>query len=406
MLNLVLVEDEIHTANLIRDAISWQDYGIGKCEVFYDGLSAYEYIIQNPVDIVITDIKMPIMDGMTLIEKCRETKTDIKFIIITGHREFQYAYKAIKYNVFDYVLKPIQLSTITEILKKAVKETNKDDALDSIPFQDSALSRDIRSVFANLFYNASTLPTAAHEEFAQENIPEHILNNPCVLINLSFLNFDDFIVNHWKYTTGQFKNAVMKITSLETDYVYFVTLNFWFDELFILAIAKKDAISLDENISKCMEHIKKNFKDIFTLDAKYHIISKSSSMKQLLMSVENDKKETDNESDIIEKCKAYIYENLHKQITLTDVAEHVFLNPIYLSSYFKKKTGENFSVYTRNIRIERAKQLLKKDDFSISQICESIGFSSESYFYKLFKQVTGVTPQQYREQYVEEVKDK
>lgn len=406
MLNLVLVEDEIHTANLIKDAISWQDYGIGKCEVFYDGLSAYEYISSNPVDIVITDIKMPIMDGMTLIEKCRETNSDIKFIIITGHREFQYAYRAIKYNVFDYVLKPIQLSTLINILEKAVKETDRNDSLDSLPFENSPFTKNIQSVFAGLFYNASASPSASTESFAGADIPEHILNNPCVLINLSFLNFDDFIANHWKYSTAQFKSAVMKIASLETDYVYFVTLNFWFDELFILAIAKSDVSSLDENISKCMEHIKRNFKDIFTLDAKYHIISKSASMKQLLDNVQQDKKKEAGDSDIIEKCKAYIYENLNKQITLSDVAEHVFLNPIYLSSYFKKKTGENFSVYIRNIRVERAKQLLKKNDLSISQICESIGFSSESYFYKLFKQVTGVTPQQYREQYIEEVKDK
>ncbi len=405
MLNLVLVEDEIHTANLIKNAVNWQDYGIDDCHVFYDGLSAYQYITSNPVDIVITDIKMPVMDGMTLIEKCREIYPDIKYIIITGHRDFQYAYKAIKYNVFDYILKPIQLSTLIEILEKAVKAANKSDILDSIPFKNSSLTRDIQNIFASIFYNTSASIGSTAEEFAVSDIPEQILNNPCVLINLTFLNFDDFITNHWKYSTSQFKDAVMKITSLETDSICFATFNFWFDELFILAIAKKNISSMEENMLRCLEHIKNNFKDIFTLDVKYNIISRSSSMKHLIMSVQQNDTAAGNDNDTIEKCISYIYDNLHRQITLSDVAEHVFLNPIYLSSYFKKKTGENFSVYIRNIRVERAKQLLKKHDLSISQICESIGFSSESYFYKLFKQITGITPQQYREQYLEERKE-
>jgi len=395
MLRLVLVEDEIHTANLIKNAISWNDFGIDSCEVFYDGLSAYNHISKHGADIVITDIKMPIMDGMTLIEKCRNENLDILFIIITGHREFRYAYKAIKYDVFDYVLKPIQLGTFSDILKKAVKKLDKPDPLDTLPFRSSRMSSDIQGMLAGIFYNVSGSVNSHYLD--TPDIPESILNNPCVLVNLNFINFDDFISNHWKYSTSQFKNAVMKITSFETDAVYFVTLNYWFDEMFLLAISKDEA-GVSEDIPKYMEHIKNNFRDIFALDIEYVTISEFASLNQLVTSVRKERKSTDEDIGIIEKCKAYIYDNLNKQITLSDLAEHVFLNPIYLSSYFKEKTGENFSAYLKNVRIERAKQLLKKIDLPISQIYEEVGFKSESYFYKLFKSVTGITPQQYREQ--------
>lgn len=401
VLNLVLVEDDLYTANLIKNTINWHDYNIDNCEVFYDGLSAYEYIASHKADIVITDIKMPGMDGITLIEKCCEISSDMQFIIITGHREFQYAYKAIKFNVFDYLLKPIQLSTLTDILEKVVKATSKTDPFDNMPFQTDNISVDIQSIFSSILnQDADDLKNPANI-FSITGIPENMLNSPCVLISLNLIDFDDFITNRWKYSAEQFKNAVTKIIALETDSMIFSACSFLFAEIFILAIAKKKIYDMREIIMKYLEHLKNSFIEIFDLKIKYNPISEFSSIKQILTSVSREQKIIGNNTDIIKKCKAYIYDNLHKQITLSDVAEHVFLNPIYLSSYFKEKTGENFSAYIKNIRIERAKQLLQKDDLSIAQICETIGFKSESYFYKLFKTITGMTPQQYREQHLE-----
>jgi len=402
MLNLVLVEDEIYTANLIKSTINWQEYDIENCEVFYDGLSAFEYISSHHVDILITDIKMPRMDGMTLIEKCREINQNLQIIIISGYREFQYAYKAIKFNVFDYLLKPIQLSTLVDILEKVVKETSKVDPLDQIPFLESNYSDDIQNALTNIFnQNSGDLKNPANIPYIT-GIPEDLLNNPCVLISFNLMDFDDFIMNHWKYSTEQFKSAVTKITSVETEWAMFSTFSFWFDEIFVLAIAKKHLNNIQPYIIKYLEHIKNNFLEIFNLTIRYNTTSAFSSVKQFFTNISQEKETIDKNEDIIEKCKAYIYDNLHRQITLSDVSEHVFLNPIYLSSFFKEKTGENFSAYIKNIRIERAKQLLKKKNISIAQICETIGFKSESYFYKLFKSITGITPQQYREQHLEE----
>ena len=351
MLNLVLVEDEIYTANLIKSTINWQDYNIENCEVFYDGLSAFEYISSHQVDILITDIKMPRMDGMTLIEKCREINQNLQIIIISGHREFQYAYKAIKFNVFDYLLKPIQLSTLVDILEKVVQKTNRIDPMDKIPFQDNTFSVSMQTALTDIInQNPNDFKNPANI-LSVTGIPEKLLNNPCVLINFNLLDFDDFITNHWKYSSEQFKSAVTRITSIETEWVMFSTFSFWFDEIFVLAIAKKSLDNIQSYIVKYLEHIKNNFLEIFNLTIRYNTTSAFSSVKQFFTNISQEKETIDKNEDIIEKCKAYIYDNLHRQITLSDVSEHVFLNPIYLSSFFKEKTGENFSAYIKNIRL-------------------------------------------------------
>lgn len=92
----------------------------------------------------------------------------------------------------------------------------------------------------------------------------------------------------------------------------------------------------------------------------------------------------------------YIVKNYANNITLDDVANEVHLNPAYFSTLFKKEVGNSFKEYLNMIRIEESKRLLTNSSYSIVDIAVAVGFEDQSYFSKVFKKYTGITPKQYR----------
>lgn len=101
-------------------------------------------------------------------------------------------------------------------------------------------------------------------------------------------------------------------------------------------------------------------------------------------------------SEIIKKAMLYISEHFNTALTLEDVAEQVHLHPSYFSSLFKQSTGSSFKEYLNMVRIEESKRLLANTDFSIIDIAVAVGFEDQSYFSKVFKKYTGLTPKQFR----------
>ena len=100
--------------------------------------------------------------------------------------------------------------------------------------------------------------------------------------------------------------------------------------------------------------------------------------------------------EITKKAIRYISKNYATDLTLPEVAEHVHLNPAYFSSLFKQSTGSSFKEYLNLVRVEESKRLLSNTDFSIMDIAQAVGFEDQSYFTKIFKKYTGLTPRQYR----------
>lgn len=102
------------------------------------------------------------------------------------------------------------------------------------------------------------------------------------------------------------------------------------------------------------------------------------------------------ETDVIQKAREYIGNNLDKGISLDDVSDYVFLSPVYLSRMFKQKTGENFIDYLIKVRMEKAMEILEDRKYKVFEVSKMVGYNSTKYFFKAFKQYTGYTPTEYR----------
>ena len=118
MYRVIVVDDEILVREAICENINWSHLGyelVGNCE---NGKSAIEFLEENDVDVVLTDICMPYVDGMELSEYIHTNIPNTRIIIFSGYDEFEYAKKAIRYNVEDYLLKPVTAFELSEVLTK------------------------------------------------------------------------------------------------------------------------------------------------------------------------------------------------------------------------------------------------------------------------------------------------
>lgn len=101
--------------------------------------------------------------------------------------------------------------------------------------------------------------------------------------------------------------------------------------------------------------------------------------------------------NVIEVAKKYIEENYSRDLSLDDVSRVVDISPYYFSKIFKEQIGKNFIDYLTDLRMEKARKLLKHSDMSMKEICVSIGYSDPNYFSRTFKKNVGVTPTDYKE---------
>ncbi len=116
MYRILLVDDEALIREAVSENVDWEQYGYmlaGSCE---NGEEALKFIEKNPVDVVLTDICMPYMDGIKLSEKIGERYPAAKVVILSGYDDFEYAKMAIRYGVKDYLLKPITAEELGKVL--------------------------------------------------------------------------------------------------------------------------------------------------------------------------------------------------------------------------------------------------------------------------------------------------
>ena len=125
MYKVLIVDDEKYVISLIEKLIDWEKLGMEVVGSAGDGMKGVELVEELKPDILIADVKMPGFDGISLVKRVREIDRDIKFIIISGHKKFEYAKSVMKYNVEDYILKPIDKEELEGILQKIRKELDE-----------------------------------------------------------------------------------------------------------------------------------------------------------------------------------------------------------------------------------------------------------------------------------------
>ncbi|MGG1555401.1 response regulator transcription factor [Paenibacillus ferrarius] len=127
MYRIMLVDDEIGVRNSIKAKIDWHAAGFTIAQEADNGLAAIELLKEGPLpDVVITDVRMPQMDGIALVKACKEAYPELRVIVLSGYSDFEYMKAAIQYGVKDYLLKPVVRSELTALLGRLAEELEAD----------------------------------------------------------------------------------------------------------------------------------------------------------------------------------------------------------------------------------------------------------------------------------------
>ncbi|MDU7240502.1 response regulator [Clostridium sp.] len=360
MYNLVIADDEKNIREGLSRFIDWADLGFNvvmKCE---DGEDVIDYINTMSVDVVLCDIRMNRKSGLDVAKYVFENSRDIKVVLMSGYQEFEYAKKALEYNVVCYIVKPIEMS---EIKEKFIKIKSNLDGLKNINekmHEEKKRAIDIQRDFSVLIDMQSNLIESflSFDKISIYSIFKDISNK---VINMPFNSGIKFLEN----TLVLLLNKIIS---------FYLGLNI-----------KEDLIDIIRNISASENY--NNALEVFEL---------------WINSAVNGIEENNNSNSklVIKKANKYIEKNYMYDLTLEKVSEIVFLSPVYLSKVYKKEMGINFIDYVTKIRIERSKELLSNRNLKVYEISELVGYKNLKYFYKIFKRYTGYTPNKYREMLV------
>ncbi len=125
MYRMIIVDDDVDVCSNLANYFPWADNGFQLVDCFYDGYSAYQYLMANEVDVIFCDIKMPIMNGLEMAEKLYGMNRDEIMVFISGYKDFDFARKAMEYGVTFYLLKPVTYQEIKEKLSEIICRLKK-----------------------------------------------------------------------------------------------------------------------------------------------------------------------------------------------------------------------------------------------------------------------------------------
>jgi two-component system response regulator YesN len=149
MITVVIVEDEKISRNGLTQIINWESLDMKIVGLAENGIDGLELVKKNSVDLILTDIRMPFMDGLEFIEAAQKINPDTLFIIITGYEDFSYAKRAITLGVHEYLLKPINIGELLKSLQKVSNNPKK--KTNQIP--DWITSQNINQFKSDIFKN-------------------------------------------------------------------------------------------------------------------------------------------------------------------------------------------------------------------------------------------------------------
>ena len=199
MYNVVICEDEDIIRKGLIFSFDFQSLNLKVVADFDNPLSCLEFLTDHPVDILITDVKMPLMSGLEMIGKI-EDKKKIEFIILSGHSDFEYAKKAISYGVTEYLVKPLNHELLEVSLEKAITNLNDKKLLNNAKYQ----IQDLTKVYKDIHSEDTLLQSII--TFIKENYMQKIVLND--------------VANKLNYSVSSIKNKLK-----EHDLTFNTTLN-------------------------------------------------------------------------------------------------------------------------------------------------------------------------------------
>ena len=176
MLKMIIADDERIIRETISTIIDWKQYGITLTGLCSNGIEAYDMILDESPDLVITDIRMPGMNGLELISRVSQTDLTTQFILLSGYGEFEYAKQAMKYGVRHYLLKPCNEQQIIDAVQESIRDCYEKQRVTRLQDDQFVQADSMRNnVISSLINDALYLNTVSYTHLASPQTKSPVL---------------------------------------------------------------------------------------------------------------------------------------------------------------------------------------------------------------------------------------
>ncbi|ANS74774.1 AraC family transcriptional regulator [Paenibacillus yonginensis] len=390
---VLIADDETIIREGIRDSVDWESLGMEVAAEAEDGEEAYERALELNVQMVLVDMNMPFMDGITLMKNLRTPLPDCRFVIITGHDEFAYAQEAIRLGVEDYILKPVNGEQLLKVLERIRNE------LDQVRKQTEYLkqaSEQIRknipllqSRFGQEWINGSLSGEEISEQLQFLGLPGEgpvqlgVTRWPELAASPSILRESDrqLLLFALENITAELASSCRHM--LFRDSTGMLVTLFW------------DLVK--EELSLEVERAARDYLKISVHSRILPVTGDLTSVRQAYCAAKDAVSQEVHLSPLVRRAKQQMLEEYGDPgLTLESFANRLQVSSVYLSRLLKKELGESFVACLTGLRVRKAVQLLNSTDLTILEIAEQVGYESQHYFSTAFKKMMGVSPNLYR----------
>lgn len=212
MLKIVIVEDEDMLREGLVNYINWEELGFEVAGEAADGAEGLKVIEKTRPDVVMTDIKMPHMDGITMTERIIEQYGDIQVVIISGYDDFEFARRALKAGVKEYILKPVNLEQLKNVMNKVREEI------------------EVRKEHMTEYHKLKDLEQYSREQLRDKLFSDLLLNNASLEDVRHTIELLDFAANEYSYMVGILEMEEFPIAAMDCDYLEVMEMDREFQE--------------------------------------------------------------------------------------------------------------------------------------------------------------------------------
>jgi two-component system, response regulator YesN len=262
MYKLVIADDEEVIREGLRDIVDWAGLGFELVAAFEDGQKIIQYIQSNSVDMVVTDIKMPKKSGLDIAEYVFQNNLSTKIILISGYKEIDLAMSAIKFNVQEYVLKPIDIDILTASITKVKHTLDKEYEAYINTIALELMEKSLLEIKDN-FFSELMMASFKNEHYIKSMFnflyPKlDIEKSKCFILVLSIENYDDFIANQWTHSNSDFYSCVRNCINLSSSLIEYRMITKSHNNLQVLGILTSDSKAHYEKAHNLIDYSNKN----------------------------------------------------------------------------------------------------------------------------------------------------
>ena len=336
MYKVLFVDDDETIGFIVSKMKVWENSNFKITRYAQNGKEALLVLEKESFDLIITDIRMPIIDGLELLENIRKRGDKTFLVLASTYSEFEYAKRGLQNGAIDYIIKPITEENLKELFIRVEKLLKEKE--DKPKETNLKVSKDRIDKWYNLFINLEETPKILKDKYLKE-LNDIVKEEKVIFSELLFEGIWEKIVKVFPW--------LVKLENIE----------FLFKE---------------ESFEKEVEEKIYNIQEIVK---KYKL---------------------NNYDSLINNVSEVILKNIGKDKLLDIISEEIQLSKDYIGKLFKNKIGITLNEYSTILKMEYGKKLLNGSNKKVYEISEELGYSTVDYFSKLFKNYTGFTPVQYR----------